>query len=151
MNINTILAQNTIYDFYIAAPWFTKEQYERLEFVKQIMKMKDKVFYSPKDVNLVDNTNDYDEREFAFEENLKAIFFSKAVFAVTNDKDLGTIWESGYGYALNKPIVYFAENLDGPFNLMLAQSAVRVITSRAELERWDFNIDIKQEYRGNIE
>ena len=54
----------------------------------------------------------------------------------TRDKDIGTIWEAGYAYACNKPIIYFCAGLPegAKFNLMLARSGIKVCTSFAQLE-----------------
>jgi nucleoside 2-deoxyribosyltransferase len=48
---------------------------------------------------------------------------------------MGSIWEAGYFYALNKPIVYFCAGLppNAKFNLMLAASGVAVCTSIEDL------------------
>ena len=54
----------------------------------------------------------------------------------TRDKDIGTIWEAGYAYSFNKPIVYFCAGLSegAKFNLMLARSGIKVCTSFEQLE-----------------
>ena len=54
----------------------------------------------------------------------------------TRDKDIGTIWEAGYAFAFDKPIVYFCAGLPegAKFNLMLARSGIKVCTSFEQLE-----------------
>ena len=54
----------------------------------------------------------------------------------TRDKDIGTIWEAGYAYAKNVPIVYFCQGLPegAKFNLMLARSGIKVCTTFEQLE-----------------
>ena len=54
----------------------------------------------------------------------------------TRDKDIGTIWEAGYAFANNVPIVYFCAGLPegAKFNLMLARSGIKVCTSFSQLE-----------------
>ena len=56
----------------------------------------------------------------------------------TRDKDIGTIWEAGYAYALDKPIIYFCAGLPegAKFNLMLARSGIKVCTSFEQLENY---------------
>ena len=56
----------------------------------------------------------------------------------TRDKDIGTIWEAGFAYANNVPIIYFCQGLPpgAKFNLMLARSGVKVCTSYEELENY---------------
>ena len=54
----------------------------------------------------------------------------------TRDKDIGTIWEAGFAFANEVPIVYFCAGLPAgaKFNLMLARSGIKVCTSFEELE-----------------
>ena len=49
--------------------------------------------------------------------------------AITDEKDIGTIWEAGYAYGIGKEIVYYAETLgDNPFNVMLGKSGIGIFT-----------------------
>ena len=58
-----------------------------------------------------------------FLNNCKEINEADIVVAITDYKDMGTLWESGYAYCLKKPIIYYCETLgDKPFNLMLAKT-----------------------------
>ena len=70
------------------------------------------------------------------------------IFAITDEKDMGTIWECGFVYgmrhAYNKNhdesfdplVVYYCETLgDGMFNLMLAQSGDIVLTKFEDLNK----------------
>ena len=55
--------------------------------------------------------------------NCKAIDNADLVVAITDYKDMGTLWECGYAYAKQKPIIYYCETLGNkPFNLMLAKT-----------------------------
>ena len=71
-----------------------------------------------------------------FSGNLHHIETADFVLVNTRDKDIGTIWESGYAYAHKKPIVYFCGGLPkgAKFNLMLARSGVKVCTNFEQLE-----------------
>lgn len=140
------------YDFYFASPFFTEEQVEREEFLKDVLRQKGFKVFSPKEnIFLKPNATEEQKKE-CFDQNLKGILYSMAVFSVTNGKDMGTIWESGYAYALGIPIIYFCEKLpdDAQFNLMLAQSAHRVFMSRNELINCE-DIFKFVPYRGLIE
>ena len=54
--------------------------------------------------------------------------------AVTDHKDIGTIFECGVAYLATTPIIYYAETLGNkPFNLMLAESGVAIVRSPEEL------------------
>ncbi len=57
--------------------------------------------------------------------NCKSIDEADLIVAITDYKDMGTLWECGYAYARQKPIIYYCENLgDRPFNLMLAKTGM---------------------------
>lgn len=55
--------------------------------------------------------------------NCASIDAADIVVAITDYKDMGTLWECGYAYARKKPIIYYCETLGNkPFNLMLAKT-----------------------------
>lgn len=119
---------------YLASGWFNERQEERRAFVKQAIIDAGFDIFSPKDEALVDPTSSQDWREQVFKNNIKGISHAPFMVCITDEKDIGTIMEAGIAYALNIPIVYFAETLgDNPFNLMLAQSGIVACTSREEL------------------
>ena len=129
-----IVLQSFKYDFYFASPFFNPEQVEREErMIAHLRSLRFKVF-SPKESCHLDAKASQQSREDVFNSNCHAIDTSRAVFAVTDGKDMGTIWEAGYAYGTGKPVIYFAETLgDNQFNLMLAQSGRDVFTSQDEV------------------
>lgn len=143
------------YDIYFASPFFTPEQIEREERLKKHLKGMGYKVYSPKEAcNLPAKSSDED-REKTFQANCEAIRQSKAVFAITDGKDMGTIWEAGFAYGIGKPILYYAETLgNNPFNLMLAQSGKATFKFQGELT--DYYLDqvlngYKNRFEGDIE
>lgn len=119
---------------YLAGPWFNPEQDEREQRVKK--KLRDLGFevFSPRDeTELKSDASEEDQRR-VFDEDISGICNADLVFAITNGKDMGTLFECGYAYANHIPIVYFAEGLTGNFNLMLAQSANIVYTSLDDID-----------------
>ena len=152
---NEILSRASKYDFYFASPFFNEEQVEREErMIKHLRNLGFSVF-SPKEASLLDAKASQTSRKQTFEGNCEAINNSRAVFAVTDGKDMGTIWEAGYAYGINKPVIYFAETLgDNKFNLMLAQSGRDVFMSQDEVT-YGALIDslngASRRYRGDIE
>ena len=152
---NEILSRASKYDFYFASPFFNEEQVEREErMIKHLRNLGFSVF-SPKEASLLDAKASQLSRKQTFEGNCEAINNSRAVFAVTDGKDMGTIWEAGYAYGINKPVIYFAETLgDNKFNLMLAQSGRDVFMSQDEVT-YGALIDslngASRRYRGDIE
>ncbi len=120
---------------YFASPFFNAEQVEREEYLKAKLRYLDYDVWSPKEECHLDPNADIKLRKKVFYKNLDAILSCSAVFAVTDGKDMGTIWECGFAYANSVPIIYYAETLgDNPFNLMLAESGICVLTSRKELK-----------------
>ena len=55
--------------------------------------------------------------------NCKELDEADLVVAITDHKDMGTLWECGYAYAKKKTIIYYCETLGNKlFNLMLAKT-----------------------------
>ena len=91
-----------------------------------------------------------------FKGNVDAITDGRFVVCNTRDKDLGTIFEAGFSYASNVPIIYYAEGLTGNFNLMLSRSGRAVATNIEELKEHVTGImedpkHMKKEYVGFVE
>ena len=126
---------NKKYDFYLASPFFNEKQIERMESVLSILRLNGNSVFAPYENSVVENQNlqvsEY--RAKIFSKNINAIKASRMVLAITNDKDMGTLFEAGYAYGNNIPVVYFAEDLDGPFNLMLSESGIGVYTNMTDL------------------
>lgn len=150
-----ILTMSSTYDFYFASPFFNPEQVEREERMIAHLRGLGFTVFSPKESCHLDAKASLNSREAVFNSNCEAINNSKAVFAVTDGKDMGTIWEAGYAYGIGKPVIYFAETLgNNKFNLMLAQSGRDVYTNQSEItynSLIDSMTGIRRNYRGDIE
>lgn len=131
---------------YFASPWFTPEQEEREERLKAKLRSLGFNVHSPKETAVCGAISDPETRRAIFQGNIDAIESCDIVFAITDGKDMGTIWEAGYAYGLNsnatdcgyKPIkiVYYCETLgNGLFNLMLAQSGDIIITKFEDVDK----------------
>lgn len=130
---------------YFASPWFTPEQEEREERLKAKLRSLGFVVHSPKEEAVCGAISDAETRQKIFKGNIDAINDCDIVFAITDGKDMGTIWEAGYAYGLNSAlndmvppikIVYYCETLgNGLFNLMLAQSGDIVITKFEDVDK----------------
>lgn len=145
---------------YFASPFFNKEQVEREERLKAKLRELGYDVFSPKESCHLEKTASLDSQKNVFESNISAIQNCDILFAVTDGKDMGTIWEAGYANGINatsyktkcKMIIYYCETLgDGVFNLMLAQSADAVITSFEEMNNFDELLKIGNKYKGLIE
>lgn len=110
---------------YLAGGWFTPEQEEEHTRIYNNIKDLFDVF-NPKFAGIVSKNNseeDKDKNTQILKGNIEAINNSDIVLVIYDYKDVGTLWEAGYAYALKKPIVYYAETLGNkPFNIMLAKT-----------------------------
>ena len=138
------------YDYYIAAPFFNPDQITRVELVKSILDSKGLTYFSPKDDSAVSNINDPEQRKRVFALNHESISASRSVIAITDGKDTGTVWEAGFAFAKDIPVIYVAFTLgNAPFNLMLAESGIAACRTVKELKAAiDGN---KIYYKGDIE
>ena len=119
---------------YFASPFFNEEQVEREEALKKILRDKGIKVYSPKEECLLAPNASLIERNKVFQDNITSIANADFIFAITDGKDVGTIWECGFAYALEVPILYFCETLGtNPFNVMLSSSSMGVFRSREEV------------------
>lgn len=132
---------------YFASPWFNPEQAEREDRVKNKLRELGFNVWSPKDNCVCSPIADEAMRKRVFTDNVENIRNCDIIFAITDGKDMGTIWEAGYANGINllrmacdyKPIkvVYYCETLgpNGQFNLMLAMSGDIVITKFEDLNK----------------
>lgn len=121
---------------YLASGWFNANQAADLIILKTACANEGVKFYSPKDENLAAPDASTAHQEHIFRENLKAIFEADFVIVNTRDKDVGTLFEAGYAFACNKPIIYFFADLKkfGTFNLMLSRSGIAVTDDMSSLQ-----------------
>ena len=138
--VNSIMYLAKRYDFYFASPFFTPEQIEREERMIQHLRNLGYAVFSPKENCHLDSKASQKSRMDVFKSNCDAIRQSRAVFAITDGKDMGTIWGAGFAYGIGAPIIYFAETLgDNQFNLMLAQSGMCVFTNQDSVSKVSLN------------
>lgn len=140
---------------YLAGPWFNEDQNEREQRVKAALRSKGFEVFSPREASELKPNASKEDQQKVFEIDINGIKDADAVFAITNGKDMGTLFECGYAYANKVPIIYFAENLTGQFNLMLARSAHLVYTNLEDVDYYEIALhitnDIKKDFEGEIE
>lgn len=109
---------------YFAGPWFTAEQEERHTRLYNILSANNNLdIFNPKLESNITNQKDNDKFDEVLLKNIKGIVTADIIIAITDGKDMGTIWETGFAYANKKPIIYYCETIgDKPFNLMLAKT-----------------------------
>jgi len=118
---------------YIAAPFFNSKQLEIVETIKQTLEQLDIGYFSPKDESMFKQGDDPVK---ILDLNCAAIKSSDFIIVVTDDKDVGTIWEAGYAHAKYIPILYvwLGYQPHMKFNIMLAASGEAVVRTYGELK-----------------
>lgn len=141
---------------YIASGWFNPEWMQEVEDLKTALSDANFEYFSPKDFFTCSPTANIETQKATFKGNVEHLNMCDFMICNTRNKDPGSIFEAGYFNCLGKPIVYFAAGLRGQFNLMLAQSGVKVCTSVPELREYlqrcnHANSILFEEYSGLIE
>ena len=125
---------------YLASGWFNPIQAEELSMLESIFDKRSNFFElsSPRRIFVCPPNASKEVQNATFYGNLEHIQSADFLLVNTRDKDIGTIWEAGYAYSLNKPIIYFCAGLPegAKFNLMLARSGIKVCTSFQQLEEY---------------
>jgi nucleoside 2-deoxyribosyltransferase len=125
---------------YLASGWFNPTQDAELTQLEKIFDDRAEHFElaSPRRIFVCPPNAPKEVQDETFEGNLHHIKTADFLLVNTRDKDIGTIWEAGYAFAFDRPIVYFCAGLPegAKFNLMLARSGIKVCTSFEELEEY---------------
>lgn len=107
---------------YIAAPFFNAEQLDIVENIKNILDNKGLPFFSPRDECLFKPGETTPEEVLSV--NITALLNTDLTICVSDGRDPGTMFEAGWCYAQDIPIIYVW--LGGlphqKFNLVLAAS-----------------------------
>ena len=123
---------------YLASGWFNPVQANELEVLESLFDARTDHFElaSPRRIFVCPPDAPKSVQDETFEGNLHHIKTADFLVVNTRDKDIGTIWEAGYAFANDVPIVYFCAGLPegAKFNLMLARSGIKVCTSFSQLE-----------------
>ena len=141
---------------YLAGGWFTPEQDEQHTRIYNLIKNDFDVF-NPRIKGEIDNGTSNDKISSILIGNIEGIQNADLTVVLYDYRDTGTIWEAGFSYASKKPIIYFAEHLNGrPFNLMLAKTG-RFAANEQDLVKllndessWTFK-NVYNDFKGVIE
>ena len=129
--------ENITKKIYLASGWFNPVQAEELTRLEEICDSRAWIdLASPRRIFVCPPNAPKETQDATFDGNLHHIKTADFLIVNTRDKDIGTIWEAGYAYANEVPIVYFCQGLPpgAKFNLMLARSGVKVCTTFEQLE-----------------
>lgn len=132
------------YDIYLAGPFFTAEQKERMDSIKEILLRHALKVADPRELGPVivdakpeDKTPDFYRQ--IFEGNIEAMRFSAAILASIDDSDTGTSFELGWFHRNSElyitPIMTIALGSRKP-NVMLAQCIDGHFTSLVQFEKF---------------
>lgn len=121
---------------YLASGWFTPKAAEEVEALENLLGELGLNVASPRKIFVCPPGAPLDVQKDTFKGNVEHIRTADFVLCNTRDKDMGTIFEAGVAFNANVPIVYFAQGLTGNFNLMLAQSGIKVTSSYDELRNY---------------
>lgn len=125
---------------YLASGWFNPTQAAELSKLEEVFDNRSSFFElaSPRRIFICPPDAPKSVQDETFDGNLHHIKTADFLLVNTRDKDIGTIWEAGYAFAFDKPIIYFCAGLPegAKFNLMLARSGVKVCTSFEQLEEY---------------
>lgn len=142
---------------YLAGGWFTPEAEEEHTRIYNILVDNCFVVFNPKLESLVNKDSTNQDMAMTLLGNVDNICDADIIVAIYDRKDTGTIWETGYAYAMKKPIIYYAETLNGkPFNLMLAKTG-RFAKNTEQLINMLFDDTsymfktIRNDYTGDVE
>ena len=123
---------------YIASGWFNPEWLAEVEGIKQVLTDLELDYFSPKDFAICAEDAAVNTQKAIYDGNIENLITCDWMIANTRLKDQGTHVEAGRFSGMNKEIVYFCAGLPpgAQFNLMLAQSGVKVCTSLEELHNY---------------
>ena len=125
---------------YLASGLFNPTQAAELSKLEEVFDSRSNYFElaSPRRIFICPPDAPKSVQDETFDGNLHHIKTADFLLVNTRDKDIGTIWEAGYAFAFDKPIIYFCAGLPegAKFNLMLARSGVKVCTSFEQLEEY---------------
>jgi nucleoside deoxyribosyltransferase len=122
------------YTVYCASGWFTPLQIQTYDKVHEILDTFNnlEIYYPKEQFQFKTNTQTSSSmRQKVFNDNIQAIERSDFIVCSTEDKDPGSIFEAGYAFSINKPIIYVCFSLGNkPLNLMLQETAIAVATDQ---------------------
>lgn len=153
---------------YIAAPFFTPTQVERVARVEQILQKYSWLqVISPRHYKVLDRDSTGGEHKDVFQRNISDISRSRVILALTDEHDTGTYFEIGFGYGADKMVVLVQMEKPG-VNVMLLEACMGVLKNWEALEEfvagkdykyahaelhgssWDFNWESLKAWKGEV-
>lgn len=141
---------------YLASGWFSDDQLSLCKNLEDVLTFAGYDVFKPRVESKITNANPtMEERKETFKGNVTNIDACDVIVANVTYKDTGVLFEIGYAYGKNKPIIFFKQDNDGkPFNLMLAQASdyAPAASDNELLQRLKEHASgVTSEYQGSIE
>lgn len=137
---------------YIAAPFFKTEQVAMVEQIEKALSLNGYGFYSPRsDGILLDlpETERQSRKRIIYDTNIMKLLASDSMIAVIDDRDIGTIWEMGYGKAIGLHTVTISSKSYG-LNVMLAESVQAHVLNTDDMIKALLDTDYKGELQTEV-
>lgn len=125
---------------YVAGGWFDSEQEQVLKLVIDALKINKSVdtLFIPMEHQAQAEEFSLEWQDLTFRSDVAGIQNSDLLLAsLTENPDTGTIWEMGYAYGMNKPVL--AYNKKDSLNLMPAKGTLYFIDDIENLKNFNFN------------
>ena len=111
---------------YLAGPFFDETQRERIAWIEEVLQSYNFDIFSPRKASLIGPDSTNEDMIRTFDGNISHIDNCDFMLAILDydgkSSDPGTVFETGYAFSRNKPILYFNETREKGPNLMLAMS-----------------------------
>lgn len=133
---------------YLAGPFFDETQRERISWIEETLQSYNFDIFSPRKASLIKPDSTPEDMIRTFDGNISHIDNCDFMLAILDydgkSSDPGTVFETGYAFSRNKPILYFNETREKGPNLMLAMSGkLPFITGTTRTEEF-FNINLNE-------
>lgn len=106
---------------YIAAPFFTEKQKQRIHRVVDMVKHYEIIPYLPMEFMVLKPDASKKERKSVFFDNVTKIARSDMMIAILDEKDTGTLWEMGCAYGMSINVISVYVESTPQVNVMLEQ------------------------------
>lgn len=137
---------------YIAGGWFDEQQENALRTIINTLQHNKSVntLFIPMEHQAEAEEFSQPWQDLTFRSDIAGIQNSDILLAtLTDNPDTGTIWEMGYAYGINKPVL--AYNTKTSLNLMPAKGTLYFIDNINDLEHFDFNNLPSNLWMGNVQ
>ncbi|GAK04556.1 purine trans deoxyribosylase [Geomicrobium sp. JCM 19037] len=104
---------------YLASGFFNEQQLKKVEITEDILRGKGIRLFTPREhQNEQFEFGSLEWRSVTFDDDRVAIRYADAVVAIYDEQGPGTVWEIGYTYSLEKPIIIL-QTISEPVNIMI--------------------------------